>query len=639
MGLLSPLALTFAVLSIPILMMYMLRLERREILVSSTLLWQRLVRDHQANVPWQRIRRNLLLLLQLLALALLTLALARPFVTARMPVSGNLVILLDASASMQATDVVPNRFEAARRIVRDLISALESDHTVTIISVSSRPEVLASATGDRSLLRRAIDKANPTNGPADWHTAFALTASLAGIGNAQVLIISDGALPDTLPPIGAQVRFISVGSGNNNCAITALAVRTDSNGTQAFLRIANFDDEEADLLVELSADNALFDARRVHVPAHGDAGLTIADLPYNMRILQAHLAAEDSLQLDNTAWAVYGAQSSKRVLLLSRGNLFLERALSAFPGIELIQPASDGLVTPDNTEGYALYVCDGIFTNTLQTGNMWLIAPPLPPTGERPVRGRGVFTNTQIKYMALDDPLLRHVDLRNVHILRAHAIEPPPGARVLVEAEGGPLLYVVERPEGRQAVLTFDLHDSDLPLQIAFPILTANLLNWLMPAGEAIMAEPARPGDTIPLRPEIEAEKLIITAPDGTQIILPAGESPLFADTKLPGVYRVQQIGHSGSPVSPDTFFAINLFDENESDITPRAAIWIGQNEVPGIAQEKGCREFWLWPAILALGVLIIEWWVYSGTSWSDMADRLLHKPAEKRVAAMRRGV
>ncbi len=638
MGLLSPLALTFAVLSIPILIMYMLRLRRRDVLVSSTLLWQRLVRDLQANVPWQRIRRNLLLLLQLLTLVLLTLALTRPFVTARMPVSGNLVILLDASASMQATDVVPSRFEAARRIVRDLISALESDHTVTIISVGSRPKVLASATGDQSLLRRAIDEANPTSGPADWHTAFALTASLAGIGNAQVLIISDGALPDTLLPVGTQVRFIRVGSGKDNRAITALAVRKSPSQTQAFLRIANFDDEDADLLVELSADNVLFDARRVRIPARSDVGLTITDLPYDMRILQAHLAAEDSLQLDNTAWAVYGAPSSKRVLLLSQGNLFLERALSAFPGIELARLAPDGSASPDDMGGYDLYVCDGIFTDTLKAGNLWLIAPPFPPTGGRLGRGRGVFTNTIITHMALDDPLLRHVDLRGVHILQAHAVEPPPGARVLVEAEGGPLLYVVERPEGRYAVLTFDLHDSDLPLQIAFPILTANLLNWLMPAGEAAIADPVHPGDAILLRPDIGAEKLIVTAPDGTQITLSADESPLFAETELPGVYRVQQIGHSGNPVSPDTFFAVNLFDESESDITPRASIRIGQNEVPGIAQEKGRREFWLWPAVLALGVLTIEWWVYIGMNWSDVTGRLLRKPVEERVTALRRG-
>ena len=105
MGLLAPLGLALAGLSIPILILYMLRLRRRDVLVSSTLLWQRLLRDREANAPWQRLRQSLLLFLQLLILALLTLAMTRPFVPAPVVVSGSVVVLLDTSASMQARDV------------------------------------------------------------------------------------------------------------------------------------------------------------------------------------------------------------------------------------------------------------------------------------------------------------------------------------------------------------------------------------------------------------------------------------------------------------------------------------------------------------------------------------------------------
>lgn len=612
MGLLSPLALAFAGLCIPILVMYMLRLQRRDVLVSSTLLWQRLVRDREANMPWQRLRRNLLLLLQLLVLALLTLALARPFVTAYVAISGNLVILLDASASMQATDVAPNRFEVARRRVREIIAGLGPDDVATIIAVGSRPEVLASATGDLPLLRRAIDEAAPTSGPADWYAALALAASLTSPGRTGVVIISDGGLPSTLPPLNAQVRFIGVGSGSNNCAITALAICTGPTGPQAFLRIANFDDTDAELPVELLADNALFDVRRVRIPAYGETSLTVTDLPYDTRVLQARLAATDNLELDNSAWAVQGTARSKRVLLISRGNLFLERALSAFPGVELVRLAPDMPLPPGN--GYSLYVYDGVLTSTLPASNLWLIAPSFPPAGGRLGKGRGIFTDTTITDVAFDDPLLRHVDLRDVHILQARAVEPPPGARVLVRATGGPLLYVAERPEGRVAVLTFDLHDSDLPLRVAFPILTANLLNWLMPTGSAVLADLVRPGDAVPLRPDVGAARILVTAPDGSQSELPVGEfSPLFTTPDRLGVYRVQQFDHSGAPLPTDALFAVNLFDESESNIEPHATVHIGQQEVSGGTEEKSRLELWPWAAALSLGVLVAEWWVYNG--------------------------
>ena len=104
MGLLEPAGLLLALLAIPILIFYMLRLRRQEIVVSSSQLWRQVLQDRQANAPWQRLRRNWLLYLQLLVLALLVLALARPFLAGGGRPSGNLVVILDASASMQARD-------------------------------------------------------------------------------------------------------------------------------------------------------------------------------------------------------------------------------------------------------------------------------------------------------------------------------------------------------------------------------------------------------------------------------------------------------------------------------------------------------------------------------------------------------
>ena len=104
MSLLAPAALALGLLALPIVLLYMLRLRRREQTVSSTYLWRTLVRDRAANAPWQRLRRNLLLLLQLLILAALVLALARPALRLPGLGGGSVIVLLDASASMLATD-------------------------------------------------------------------------------------------------------------------------------------------------------------------------------------------------------------------------------------------------------------------------------------------------------------------------------------------------------------------------------------------------------------------------------------------------------------------------------------------------------------------------------------------------------
>src|SRR5512137_1990101 len=173
MSFLTPLAFGLAALALPILVLYMLKLRRREVEISSTLLWQRLLRDREANAPWQKLKRNLLLFLQLLLLAALVFALARPFIKVPVVASGTEVVLLDASASMGATDVAPSRFEAARAAARRLIDGLGADGRMTLILVGHQPEVLASATADKDTLRTALSGAHVSQGAANWEAALA----------------------------------------------------------------------------------------------------------------------------------------------------------------------------------------------------------------------------------------------------------------------------------------------------------------------------------------------------------------------------------------------------------------------------------------------------------------------------------
>lgn len=608
MGFLTPLALAFAALSIPILILYMLKLRRKDVLVSSTLLWHRLLRDREANAPWQRLRRNLLLFLQLVILGLLTLALARPFIAAPAFAGGSVVILLDASASMQARDVAPTRFDAALRNAREIVATLGPGDTATLISVEPHPRVLASETSDGALLRRALQDAAPSSGSADWEAAFALAAAgLAGVGEAQGIIISDGAVPEHLPALPGEVRFIGVGGGAENLAITALATRVGPSGAQAFLRVTNFGNADAETLVEFSADGTLFDARHLAVPARAAVDVTLTDLPYDMQILQASLSLEDALSLDNTAWSVVVPPASGRVLFVSSGNLFLERALGLLPEIELTRLAPD---QPLPREPYDLVVYDGVTANVPAGGNLWLIGPPAPVEGLLLDVG-DLFTATQITRVAEEDPLLRYVDLDNVHVLQAREVELPPGARVLVEAQGGPLLFVVERPDRRLAVWTFNLHDSDLPLQIAFPVLTANLAGWLMPQGAARFPPTIRPGDPVSIPLDPEAAEALVTNPQGLRQPFRAGEEiPVFAATEYLGIYQVEQVAGSGELLQ-QTAFAVNLFDEAESDVMPREVVQVGQAEVTTVRGEEGRREFWPWLAAAALCVMAAEWWAY----------------------------
>ncbi len=613
MSFLTPIFLLLGLLAIPIIIMYMLRLRRREVLVSSTLLWQKLLRDREANAPWQKLRRNLLLILQLVILAMLVLALARPFLPVPSIVSGSVVVLLDGSASMFATDVEPTRFEVAKEEVVRLIGDLGGNSQMTIIKVGTTPTVLAPPTNDRNVLRQAIADAQPDPATADWQAAFALaTGAAQGFRDARIVILSDGGLPDDLPPLPVESVYLPVGESGENLAISALATRETEDGIQLFAGVTNEGLIDRTALLSLSLDGMLFDSRRVTVPGKSSANLTW-DLPVGTATIEAKLSdtEEDWLALDNIAWAVHEGGVTNRTLLVTDGNLFLEQVFSVLPGVEAFKtaPGSDMISEP-----FDLVVFDGVPLPDPVPQTDMLILNPQPGVANASSAGdiftiTGVFSDTTAVRLA-DSPLLQFVDWGEVHVRQAQDVAAPWAER-LVDGAGGPLILAGERNGHRIAIITFDLRDSDLPLQIAFPVLMANITGWLSPGRAFATPTGLHPGDPVPIAPGAGTTAVSVLKPDGSRWLQKVGEAGIiFTETEQPGLYAVNLRDSGGDRAAGS--FAVNLFAPGESDIRPVDQIQIGQITVEtAVAEDVGQRELWPWLLAVAVIVLIVEWWVH----------------------------
>lgn len=609
MSFLLPSGLWLTLLAIPILLLYMLKLRRKQVQISSTLLWTQLLRDQQANAPWQKLKRNLLLLLQLLILVALVFAFARPAIKTPALASGSVIVLLDASASMNATDVAPTRFESARRIVQTLINGLPGDSRVTLILVGAAPEALASAETDKSLVRRALDQAQSSQGNADWQSAFALAAGAAhGSRDITTLIISDGGLPESgLPSLPGEVRYVPIGESSDNLAITALALRPP----QLFAEVTNYDSRTRSVLLSIYLGDSLLTARQLEMQAGESQSLTLDDLPDAPGVYRARLtnplneAAPDSLSLDDAAFAVYQTSSTRRVLLTSNGNLFLEQLLAALPDIQPFRalPPIDGVpVIP--IEPFDLYIFDGIAPPIFPDGNLLLINP----LSNSLFHVGATFTETG-NAQVHESPLMRYIDWSNIHVLQAKAVEMPAWAETLIESDGGPLVFAGETGGRRVAVVTFDLRDSDLPLQVTYPILFSNLINYLVPPSAFDAAQALAPGETLAIAPT-GAEQIVIVSPSGKAFSYTPGQNRIiFTETGELGYYAVNFITDDSTSAE---YFAVNLFDPSESDIRPRASVNVGRAEISAQFSERvGQRELWPWLAALALIVLLIEWQAY----------------------------
>jgi von Willebrand factor type A domain/Aerotolerance regulator N-terminal len=683
----TPLALLGLLFVPAVIAMYLLRLRRDEAVVPSTLLWTRLVADIEANAPWQKLRRSLLLLLQLLLVIALALLAARPFLERPAGLARDIVLVMDTSASMAATDVVPDRLTAAKQVAIEALKDLPTGGKVSVIAADRSARIVVNESRDLSRVRQAIEGIPVTQSRGDLGDALELASKLAArSGDAHVLVATDAALART--PVGrvaAPVKVLAVGRERKNQAIVALAIRTaPSTVTRSvFVSVANLDLVEAARRLEVWGDDRLLEVRDVRLDAQRRSDVIIDDLPREVRTVEVRLvgadpavtAAPDQLTVDDRAWAVVPPDRTRLVLIVGDGDPYLETALSYLPDVELfgVTPAEYGPKT-DRTDGrpWDLIVFEGFVPTTLPKTPILAIAPPRSSAlGDV----SGTLKDPGIGTLDPDEPVLRFVDLSTTHISAATKLAAPAWARTIIPGpRGAPLLYAGTRDGINQAVLAFEPRRSDLPLQVAFPILLANLTGELFGSSTA-PTEAVEPGTPVQLVIPSGARGLTVTRPDATVTELvpstTAGESGAavtFADTDLLGVYTVAPIadttaspgpsagsssgpsggpsaspaptarpiasaGSSGQPIAVDPLapvrFAVDLFDVDESTIAPGNPSTIaalgtgpGASPAPGASGQGGSGagaterpttrdELWA-PIVLAiLAFLCIEWALY----------------------------
>jgi Ca-activated chloride channel homolog len=588
-----------AALALPlIVLLYFLKVKRPEVRVATLVLWRRHLADRQANAPWQRLRWSALLAVQLLAALLITAALVRPGVTGAAGVGKTTVVLLDASASMRATDTAPDRFGAATARTREMANSLAPGEEMAIILMGDHAQLLAAPTSDPAVLGSALDRAHPGGGSSDLAEGISLAnAILSGRPGGAIILLGDGhSRPPAAPPrVVAPLTYVPIGYSDQNSAIETLS--RAAAGT-LFLRVANYGRQPRDLKVEMYADGSLADVLPVHVDGNSSSDLTWTRLPSDAQLVEARLTPPDVLGIDDEAWLLTGAPPPRAVLLVTDENGFLARALSLRPGVKVTTVAPK-----DYKPGtYDLYVFDRFVPSGKLPEPALVIDPPVglgPVPAGPPIDPGGVLPANP------RDPLLTAVDLKDVHVQVAARVTAPSGWRTVISAVDDPLLLAHEG-EPRVAELTFDIHHSDLPLRAAFPILVDNLLSYLLPGG--FENQSFALGQPVTLAAETGATEVDVTTPDGRVARLRPPLSP-FTDTETPGVYGVRQLVPGGARLSR---FVVQFTDPALSRVAPgAAAIPFEEDKSQLPPAPRGTLELWPWLVGGVLVLVVAEWLLY----------------------------
>ncbi|MEQ1505720.1 MAG: VWA domain-containing protein, partial [Myxococcota bacterium] len=593
----------------PLIALYFLRLRRRKVRVSSLLPWHALQRTEKLATPFHRFRRNLLLLVQLLLLALVVLAFARPYVETDAAGFRSVILAIDVSASMGATDVTPTRFDRAIDQAVGIVDDLGPTDEVMVVVAGPRTAVALPFTRDHAAASTAIRRLSVTEAEGGLDEGLTLAASLARTRpDVQIVVLSDGgARPLDDVDVGtASVRYAPIGREATNAGIVALDLRrspVSELDQQLFVTATSFGDAPAAATVEVFLDERLIGLRNAPL-APSEPVSMVFDVPADRPgVLKVHLASDgDQLPSDDVAYAVLAPLGSREVLLVG-GDPLLARILANDPRIVARRIAADA-VTPDQLAAADAVVFAGPVPDGVDGVDYAVLGPfPGAPVAFGPPVDGPRLTGWQRTH-----PVNRFVGWDDVSFGDARTVTDPAGLRSIVDGDLGPLVLAGSRNGGRVIQLAFDPLHTDLPLRVGWPILVMNAVGWLTDDPTAAASTHLRTGDPV-----------IQRLPDRDLDATPSVRGPGPADAVVTDgtlrISRTDAVGVYDVTVGQTSLrFAANLLSPVESQIRPRPELGLttrarGEgDEAVAVAR----RELWRPLLVLAAVVVVLEWLLWS---------------------------
>ncbi len=449
MSFLWPLAWILGVLALPITALYLIRtrLERKP--VSTFLFWQHLTPQVYNNSLWRKLRRWISLALQLLFLLLLILAISQPLASWQSAKPASVILLLDASASMSATDVPPSRWNEAVKTAKRRIAQLRFFDEAMLIEAGDSPRVLCGWSRNKRALERALLTARPSLNAGDIRPAIALAHNLGDQRKSpEILLISDGVwdrppAPEAMK--GVQTHWI--GREPLNAGLTLFGARRSlatPGEYQLVARVVAAGSATASIAAELEVrrNGVLMDVQPLTLEPGKPwqktwEGSASDEVRFEARIVLAGTTRDD-LSADNRAEARLAALRPVAVELVAPPNPFLDAALDSLPMVSVHRTWPVGNLGKTEHAGLVVFHRCVPPPGFQTTAAMLLIDPDGGgPWGKL----NGPLDSALVSETLRDEPIMRFVSLDSVHLQKARDFTPAPGATLFATSFGKPLVF------------------------------------------------------------------------------------------------------------------------------------------------------------------------------------------------------
>lgn len=621
---LSQLVTIGAVAGSVVVVLYILKLRRRPVAVPFARIWERVLRDKEATNLFSQLKRLLSLLLQLALLAAMLFALGDPRTEQNLVEGRNIVVLIDASASMQATDVAPSRLEAGKLRVRDMIRGLGASDRMILAQMDATLTPLSTLTGEPSELEQALTLVEAQDCRADFPRALRFAAdTLRGLPQPEIIVVSDGALGPASDALGqvslgdVKLSYVKLGESSKNAAITAFSVRRyplDKSRYEAMLELTNTSTEPLDLELSLLGDGEVTEVTRLRLAPEERLPRFFPNLSGASKTLEARIelvdGTSDALPADDVAYALLPERRRARVQVVSAGNMYLEAALLLDEFLDVT------VIAPDRypSEGsYDVTIFDGVTPAWAPGSGHALYLDPSGPNS--PVAAGDPIDDVDPKYpLGFDEvdathPIVRHTLLSDVNVARARVLEPKKEDKVVGRSFKGPILVAGRREGMKFVALGLDVRQTDLPLRISWPLFLLNVINDFVEEDTRYISSFAT-GTVWRVPAPSGLSQATLVAPGGRELRVPVDEGRAVYLGQRAGFYTLK------GEATEDAFeagFAANLVDPRESAITPMDKLEVGgtlAGEPSGFVVGVR-REIWIYLLLAVVAVSAIEWLTY----------------------------
>jgi Mg-chelatase subunit ChlD len=512
--------LAFLILIPGIILFYILKQRAVDKKVSSTMLWREVYRNIEATTPFEKLKNNLLMYLQIAAMILLIVSLMAPVVRNAGKAAKNVVLVVDTSASMSFSNGDDTRLEAASYKACKFVDTLSETDVVTLISCDEAAEILYQGK-DKSTLKNRIKSLTQSDSAGTLDNAIdTVTALTADMTNVQIMCYTDtefSAEDMTGGNENASCKVVSLYSDGENCGVNFVnysSEKLDESRYQVetLAQVTNYGQGEQTLDVTLYLDTTPVDMKSVTIKAGESQVVYFEDFEVengDTHTITAKISGNDSLSGDNSKSVNLRESGDKSILLVSSGNLFLEKALSLYDNATLYKADSTEVLSA-GVEEYDLYVFDG----TVPLGDLALSDCKLSENGAL------LFWNLDSGFSDDDGFITKNGDIQNVYLTFEESeassyledysfgvsqgytyLLPEEATSCIKDGDGQSVGYFGTLKGRNAAVIGFDIHNTDLALKAEFPVFMTQITSVLLGdsvTGEAISNFPEGESQVVP---------------------------------------------------------------------------------------------------------------------------------------------